>query len=299
MDELLLGTKYQKFDGDDLKILRIVNKKDDLYAVLDQNNKRSKMTYEELKNCIRLIPDAFLNIMVTSTQECKDIYVCVNKASDYENGDKEPAMVMRQDIYSNSKNVFAQSNIIYVGDNYIKNTSNKEDFKNIFEFDEILDTLTMALYVDDRMDTIFKCIDNKLDGINKSFKEIKSYHKSNEMIKGYCDNLKDFMKENNFMYCYRQIFGITQVSFPINLGNNMSEDGVITLNKKQIKRIEDILGQYITNVHAITYDKDIDISKIVTHSHIMLSDREGKIYLITFVSNGYYEVDEDIVNAMT
>ena len=76
------------------------------------------------------------------------------------------------------------------------------------------------------------------------------------------------------------------------------EDGEIILNNKQIKMIEDILRKYITDVHVIKYDKDIDISKIVTNTHLMISDKMGVIYLISYVANGDYPIDNDIESSM-
>ena len=100
------------------------------------------------------------------------------------------------------------------------------------------------------------------------------------------------------MINYRYIFNITQVEFVVDIGNNKTEDGEIILNNKQIKMIEDILRKYITDVHVIKYDKDIDISKIVTNTHLMISDKMGVIYLISYVANGDYPIDNDIESSM-
>ena len=78
----------------------------------------------------------------------------------------------------------------------------------------------------------------------------------------------------------------------------VDEDGKIILNNKRIKMIEDILRKYITDVHVIKYDKDIDISKIVTNTHLMISDKMGVIYLISYVANGDYPIDNDIESSM-
>ena len=119
------------------------------------------------------------------------------------------------------------------------------------------------------------------------------------MLKGYCDSLEELFEENNFMYHYRSLFNITQIDFLIETGNNTSEDGVIQLDEIQIRKIEDLLRNHITDVKVLKYDKDIDISKIVGNTHIMLSDKSENIYLVSYVIVSPYEVDNDILKAMS
>ena len=80
--------------------------------------------------------------------------------------------------------------------------------------------------------------------------------------------------------------------------NNTDKDGVITLNSKQISRLEDLLRAYITDVKVLKYDKDIDISKIVSKTHIMISDETENIYLVSYIVKEAYPVDNDIARAM-
>ena len=119
------------------------------------------------------------------------------------------------------------------------------------------------------------------------------------MIKGYCETLEQLFDENNFMFNYRLLFNIAQVDFPIELDDNTDNEGIITLNNKQIQRLEeDVLRQYITDVRVLKYDKDIDVSKIVDKTHIMISDETENIYLVSYVVTGSFPVDNDIARAM-
>ena len=49
----------------------------------------------------------------------------------------------------------------------------------------------------------------------------------------------------------------------------------------ELHNIEDLLRSTISNVNVLKYDKDIDISKIVDHTHIVISDRQENIYLVS------------------
>ena len=297
----ILGTKYQTYIDDELIILRLINiKSEDKFTMIDKDGNRISMNKEELSKCVKLDADALLCLMTTTEDEgIRDVYACVHRVEDMRNGKKDPVIILRQNIYSSSKNAFNAGMDIYVGE-CLSNPKfdNDEQFKSLLGFKDINDKLSVALYVDDK----FKDIKQFITGHNaKKFddvlREIKSSNKNN-MIKGYCDTLQQLFEENNFMFNFRYIFNIAQVDFPIELGDNTDKDGAITLNSKQIKRIEDILRYHIANVKVLKYDKDIDVSKIVDKTHIMISDKTENIYLVSYIVSGNYPVDNDIAMAM-
>ena len=297
----ILGTKYQTYIDDELVVLRLVNiKSENKFTMVDREGNKLSMTKEELDKCIKLDSDALLCLMTaTLDEDVRDVYACVHRTDDMRNGIKEPVMILRQNIYSSSKNAFNAGMDIYVGECLVNpKFDNDEQFKSLLEFNTIDDTLSVALYVDDK----FKDIKQFITGHNaRKFNEVLRTIKSNNtqsMLKGYCETLDQLFEENNFMFNYRMIFNIAQVDFPIELDNNTDKDGVITLNSKQISRLEDLLRAYITDVKVLKYDKDIDISKIVSKTHIMISDETENIYLVSYIVKEAYPVDNDIARAM-
>ena len=297
----ILGTKYQTYIDDELVVLRLVNiKSENKFTMVDREGNKLSMTKEELDKCIKFDSDALLCLMTTTLDEdVRDVYACVHRTDDMRNGIKEPVMILRQNIYSSSKNAFNAGMDIYVGECLANpKFDNDEQFKSLLEFNTIDDTLSVALYVDDK----FKDIKQFITGHNaRKFDEVLRTIKSNNtqsMLKGYCETLDQLFEENNFMFNYRMIFNIAQVDFPIELDNNTDKDGVITLNSKQISRLEDLLRAYITDVKVLKYDKDIDISKIVSKTHIMISDETENIYLVSYIVKEAYPVDNDIARAM-
>lgn len=294
-----LGAKYQFYVDDELVILRLINiKSEDKFVMIDKDNKRVSMTSEDLKKCIMLEPDAILNIMSTTDKDgIRDVYVCVNKAEDMKNGISNPALVLRQDVYSSSKNAFGNvGNDIYVGECMIR--YGEETLDNLLDFEKIDDSISICLYVDDKTEDIDRfVIGHNVRKIDEVLRYIKSQN-TNDMIKGYCESVKELLNDNNFIGYYRDIFNIMQVDFPIELGDNTSDDGVIKLNEKQINRLEHILSCKMIDVKALKYDKDIDISKIITSTHIMISDETENIYLVSFINGGAI-IDSDIERAMS
>ena len=298
----ILGTKYQTYIDDKLIILRLINiKSDDKFTMIDRDGNKVSMNKEQLDRCVKLDADALLCIMNTTLDDgVRDVYACVNRVEDMRNGNKEPVLILRQNIYSSSKNAFGSGFDIYVGECATNpKLDNDDQFKSLLEFNTIDDTLSIALYVDDK----FKDIKQFITGHNaRKFDDVLRTIKSsndNSMIKGYCETLEQLFDENNFMFNYRLLFNIAQVDFPIELDDNTDNEGIITLNNKQIQRLEeDVLRQYITDVRVLKYDKDIDVSKIVDKTHIMISDETENIYLVSYVVTGSFPVDNDIARAM-
>lgn len=300
----LLGTKYQYYVEDKLVIFRITKiKSEDKFSVIDQDGTTISMSKEQLKKCIKLEPDAILNIMATTGEEgIRDVYGCVNRCEDMKAGYSNPVLILRQNVYSSSKNSFGGvGNDIYVGECLTDvNRDSDETFTSLMEFNTIDYSMSVALYVDDKFSDISRYITGhnakKFDEVLRS---IKSETESNPMIKGYCNTLEELFKDNGFLAHYRNIFNIAQLDFPIELEDNVSEDGVIALNNKQIARLEKFIRSYITDVKVLKYDKDIDISKIVGNTHMMVSDSTDSIYLISYVVSGMFEVDPDIARVMS
>ena len=229
-----LGTKYQIYEGDDLKVFRLIkiNSNENTYTLKCGKEKR-KVKIEELKDkYIRLTPDASIGVMVVKDNVGKNVIININKASDLARNDKVPSIIIMQDTYSALKNAQAQhilgNDKIYVSECYVKEIMGKDDpmIKDLLTYDKILYSIDAFLYIEDTMDDIEEILQSGINEINSALKEIKSYRcRSNNNFVGYFDNLKDLLNFNNFIANFRYIFNITQVEFVIDIGNNKTEDG--------------------------------------------------------------------------
>lgn len=299
----LIGTKYQIYEENKLIIYRIIGYQNSHYILLDENG-TEKIVKEQkiLDKYVQLTPDAFMNIMLTDHTEYPDVYVCVNKSSNLSSGKKVPDLILRQSIYSDMDHF---TNTVVFGDCVTDQVNNDSSgLESYMEFSDIDYSISIALYVDDTLESIFnilsknkalKKIDNELLYIKNKFGNNVNQIK----VTGYEDNLKDLMNNNHFIARFREIFNIMQVDWPIILGKeSYNKDGNIILNEKQKKNIEDTIEKFINIKIIIKYDKDIDISKIVSLKHLMVSDVNGIIYLIAYDVIGDYPVDNDITGAM-
>lgn len=320
MTTIILGNKYQIYEGDKLKIRRSKRVKSSdnnklTYVLKEKNDDKKYIVSEEELNSkyIKLVPDAFLNIMITKELEymdtdVEDVYFCVNRACDLTNGNNIPALILRQNCYSITKNIVSPVDMInqkvYVGELQTIMTTGKEELKAMMEYEEIIKSLSIAIYIDDSEEDILSCIPNNF---RKSVESTLAYIKSTlgNTAEGCCDTIKQLWDENDFIGHLKSIFNIVQIDFPIILGKeSYNSEGDIVLNNKQIEKIQDLVRRYISDVKVIKYDKDLDVSKIVTKSHVMVCDTDNEIYLIAYTIDGYYADPndpgmQDIINAMT
>ena len=101
-----------------LRVEEAVNiKSENKFTMVDREGNKLSMTKEELDKCIKLDSDALLCLMTaTLDEDVRDVYACVHRTDDMRNGIKEPVMILRQNIYSSSKNAFNAGMDIYVGE---------------------------------------------------------------------------------------------------------------------------------------------------------------------------------------
>ena len=302
-----IGTKYQIFENDEMKIRRLIVKRDNSnYLLKEYNNyEYGKIKYmatedEILNKYIKITPDGFLNIMITKepslneNEEINDVYFCLNRSCDLSNGDNIPALLLRQNTFDQFRSLIATDGNIYVGDCATIVNRSKDDIKDLMQFKAIKSQFSIAVYIDDSLEDIMNLIPKSfIKDINKTLESIKEYFTISPAITGACESIDELFDRFDFIGNFKSVFNITQIDFPIDLGKeSYNKDGDIVLNKKQVERLQDILRRYISNIKVIKYDKDIDISKIVTSQHVVVNDSDNKIYLIAYTVDGYYADSE-------
>lgn len=307
-----VGTRYYKYDGDNLKTYKIVSSKNDMYNLKGtNNNERLLLSEKEIKDkYIGLAPDAIMSCIIAKSSnksdkpdDMEDVIVSVYKLTPDEDNKESsieniPSLAMRQDVYSLSKNfMFSSIDTVYIGDCITRNmVSSDKEIQEFMECGDIKESVALSLYVDDTFEDIFKIIPHKfVEEANKVLDNFNNYKPtSTSIIKGLSKSFEDLFKDNKFMTAYRQIFNILRLDFPIELTSGKEQ---IILNVKQHRKLEDALRKNIKIFHIIKYDKDIDISKVVNYNHIMVSDVNDIIYMVVYAVISEYPVDDDIMGA--
>ena len=302
---ITLGSKFQVFENNKRVVYRALryDNPEQTSVVMINCETEDLKTFDVdkvLDTMIALEADAILNLMITSYSDGgDDVYAWVYRVDSIIAGVTEPAIILRQDVYSYLKNPLAMDGKIYVGDCLTQDTMpNGEKLMAVNDFDHVTFNHDIRLYVNDTLDDIFNIIPKS---VQKKFNKVldKLCKKNSELIVGYCSTLRKLFEDNKFIDAYRSIFNINQVDFPIILGKeSYNKDGDLILNSKQIKRIEDMLRKNIADIKIIKYDYDIDIKEIVSYDHVLISDVTQEIFLIAYTVVSEYPVDEDIAKAM-
>ena len=304
MAEFVAGSKVYKYDKDKLitkRIMRVCG--NDMYELKDPDGgSKTSMIISEAdlkKDWIMLSPDTLVSIACTlDGDSVPDVYVCVHKMEDLQNGESRPALMLRQNVYNDAKNEAVQmtgavTNIFYVGE--IRSIVTEQSYDYVKDFMDIKEaplTTAVACYLDDNIQDIMRCIDKKeLKGVDAYLDAIETTARETVPdAEGYCRSLSEFLTVNDFIKHYRSLFNIWTIDFKIETKGGYNKDGDIVLNERQIKRLEDEVKAHISDVIVIKYDKDIDISKIATQmAHVVVCDPDDKIYLIAYKVVSYYD----------
>ena len=304
-----IGCKYQfydKFSENDrtlYRLIRLENKGQSIIFKKCGTDEELIKTPEQVDNtAVEIQPDALLHIMWTKYENGDDdMYVRVFRTDTLnpEKLDDSLAVIMRQDCVSQVKAMFGASMKVYVGECLTKDIifNQEVSMTDLYDFDHVEADMLIYLYCDDTLDDVMKLVGKTAKIFDDVFKGLSK--KNSDIVIGYATSLAEFLEENGFIDAFRSIFGIVPIDFPIILGKESydSDDNII-LNKKQHSRLEDILRKHIKDVKIIDYDYDLDIRQIVNYPHIMVSDLQEKIYLITYNVIDDYPVDDDIAAAM-
>lgn len=310
-----IGIKYQTMIDDKIETLRVIEllNEDALLKNLDTSD-TFILSEATLKNkYVKINPDAFINIFFTDMDSEPDMYIFVHKTMSMVHSVNNinyntPDIIARQ-YYTDSEtyDVMNPNNLTFGFCIPISSETNKEFIESITQFKNIDYFVSVAVYADDTVDSIIETLSRKIyRRINSNLKAIKAdFNKRNKeniyTQTGLSNTLKEFFENVSFIGYFRQIFNILKVDWPIAIDNpsNEIEDGVYELNKLQIEKIENILNKVIKPISCIEYKRDIDIKKIVSFEHIMISDETEKIYLFVYETiQELSNVDNDIAKAM-
>ena len=312
---LVFGTKYQKYEGDKSIVIRA--KEPDIYSsdkacVIKDNEIINISSQEILDEYIRINPDAFMNIFITELDAKTDnVYIYTTKMSTIMKKENN----LLPDIVTTARSVNFDKTMsvdftkeVFFGES-ISSLSTDDMYKYLFKplvNNKSIYSFKIALYVNDTIDDIISIISND-DKINNALKTIDDSIRSIEQFVDtdchIATNLKELLELSDYISNYRRIFNIVQVDWQVDLGEeSYNKDGDLILNSKQIQKLQDLIRKNVTNITVLEYDADIDVNKIVSYSHCMISDSAQKIYLIAYdVISDYIEDtsdNSDVINAM-
>lgn len=287
---IIRGTKYFKYeaDQDEPEIIRIRSfdeaKKEVKY--FDKSENKKIMTLDDLKSNYKMLkPDGLLNVTIVKTGVLSDV---ITSVVSYDDRSAElPFAVCRQCIhdifiamaYGVNKTVFGIS---------INRDScpNNVNFKDVFICSEVKESISIMVYLDDTLDTIFKFLNvKKYDAILRvTADHIKIKYAEHH---GVCETYRDLLESNHFMYDFRKCFGIVELPYKIEAKDEYTDH----LSLNNVVFLENLIKKNIMATYVIKYTREIDL-RTIKRNYILASSNAEKhenIYIVGYdVSDNEY-----------
>lgn len=273
-----LGNKYYKFlDDNTIEILRVHRfKNQNTLSMITKDGMIISKSKTELDDYVLLRPHGYMSFSIVELeQKMKDVIVTLHRSKhEIKNNDNLPYCVCRQNIVDFFANQIIKDQNIYIGVSVSKDTCPEDVPYNItVACNAVQYMVIISIYMDDTLDEILSIARTKQfdQALSSMYKTIV-----NNNLKGYCNNLKQLLVENYFMYDFLKGFDIYPVDFEI-----MKNDTEYIISNEQIKILEDILKSVVEYIYIIKYDYDIDMSKI-ERDYIMIYDNKNVTYIIVY-----------------
>lgn len=279
--KIYLGDKFYKYheETDNIEIIRIKRIKNENLFSYEVNGVSHSITKQKLLNeYTRLKPDGLVAFNIVNLEnKLKDVIVCLYRLKDLEEGILMPYCACRQNIFDMFTNQVQKGKTMYVGVSVSQETMPDDTpFEIVVACNGIDYNNQVSIYLDDTLDDI-------LSFVNKSkFDETLAtiYNNvTNNDIKGYCNNLRQLLEENDFMYDFLRAYNIIRVNFAIDKDST-------ELDPFRREYIEGIIKEEMFKTYVVKYDKEIDLKKI-ERSHIIVSDKNKEIFIIAYDKGEY------------
>lgn len=312
MENIILGTRYFKYEDDDIEVLTVVKNKDSNNIELrDKNDKSVVLNYHDLvTKYTKLNPDAIINFNIVKIQDMNDVIVTVFRNHELLRHDNIPYSICRQNITDFFANSLSPE-MNYCGVNVTKDSLPEGvDMQQLTACDELESYISVSYYLGDTLNKILSYFKHKLyDNIlytlfmqharYKAKESISStmymkYAESQSSLDGYCKTLRNLLVYNNFIYDLYRGFDI----YPLDIDLSEDDESCLSLNNLEI--IERLLCKNIVKGAngsiVIKYDKDIDLDNI-QQTYILVCDKNDNLYVVIYKSFGKYHIPVEKVES--
>lgn len=319
--EQMLGYKlFKKSDDDTVDVIRIIKlrKYKEGFRPLSEKLKEITIRHEgngnienvkvgQIEGYTPLEPDGICTFNTVNIgkkdENIKDVIVTATKFLNMKIGDTLPYAVCRQNITDVFYNLLCkdESDMI-VGLSVNRDTCPANfDYLMMLACSEILYTDFVNFYRNDILDDILSLVPSLLpynSVLESTYRKHVESVKNPSLLfkkqdKGWCNNLKTLLHENNFQEDINQMLGITDI-------NPIIKDylQIKTLpNGEEYESMNDELTLWIASIFkvnikdntVIEYNHDINIAEFNNSKYFLLRDRTNKLYLVVYTSEGEYK----------
>ena len=282
----IIGTKYYKFIGDDIIMIRLLRVKNADAYVVDANGTRCTMTKAEFESYRKLNPDGYVGYCIVEQEEnIQDVLVSFHRRKDLNTKKQLPFAVCRQNLYDFFSNAINQEEgVTHIGCSISQESCPLEiEFPILLASNSIHEMTLTACYIEDTLSDLLKLVSTpKYDDV--LYKLYQMYDK--EKTRGACPNLKQLLYENGFINDVYRGFNELKVHF----------DYVPELMHELVHAVEDIVKYQLLDPIWIPFDRDVDL-KAIRDEYLIIRDASNKLWVVSYKRGEYvnrpYFLQED------
>lgn len=215
------GLKFYKWVGDKCTVIRLYdyNEVKHEYIMLDENNRKIKIPEDEMLDdvWIKLNPDGIMSFFIIESKDIEgtitqDVMITLNRINTKTRTLEEvPYVICRQSVID----IFAllQDKTRYIAGMTmsVKTCPNEVNFSDFLRFEKMNHKVQVAVYMEDHQDDILRLINtHKFDTTLRNIKA-KAHKMIAQGVQGYCETLYDLMRDNFFMFDFRDAYDITEI----------------------------------------------------------------------------------------
>ena len=317
----LLGYKFYRIKDGEIETIRVVSiKNQDRVKIIKNDDYENTLLVDPngiVNNFTKLASDGLITFNIVKLHVNKltvdDIIVCLYKSSTMKNNIQEPDVVCRQnisDLYYNYQRTNIEKEM--VGMCMTKATCPANlDYMIMTACDGVEYSTGINIYIEDNIDTILSMIPKKKinkvlsNGLEQHLTRFNILSIDNGSIKshnGYCRNIDQLLKENNFQYDFDTVFDIIGLGLDLNdymvsVKDEIDEE-YYTLKNDIVNELNKIFRINITNTVVIEYDHDIDLLELKDIKYILIRDINNKLFIVNYTENGEFrESDLSVIAA--
>lgn len=272
----IVGTKYYKFLGDDLIMIRLLRVKNDNAFVVDANGTRYTMDKNEFSSYRKLNPDGYVGFCIADQEDgVQDVIVSFHRRKDLNTKKQLPFAVCRMNVYDLFSNILNQEEgVMYIGCSVSQESCPSDvEFPIMLACNGMRNMSLTACYIEDTIDDILKLVNSApYDGVLYTL--WSGYDK--EKTRGVCKDLRELLVSNGFINDVYRGFNELKVGF----------DYVPELAGELIHAVEDIVKHQMLDPIWVEFNRDIDLGKI-KDNYIIIRDASNHLWVVSYKMGSY------------
>lgn len=290
INQIKRGIKFFRYnENEELEFIRVnrIRETSNDIGFKNSKGKQEYINFDKLTSDYNMLsPDGYVVFLNVELQNgFHDVIVTFKNSNNIRENNGLPDVICRQmvsDIFTNMTKD-PNSDEMMIGISISQDTCPAGmDFNMFFACSKIINSEFIAVYLDDTLDDILRCLYTSIGKYNATLNKLKDGLDAVKRTSvpgmpkfiGYVDNLKDLLTTNNFMADLRRSYQIVEVPFEIKEAESLDDLNTVFLEKE--------LGFNISATYLVKYTREINLNSI-KRKYVLISsktDNFSNVYIV-------------------